>query len=114
MIALLVVGGLFVLGVVGLAVAGVWFLKTDKGQTLVGMISDGDLRRQIERHGYTLLDRTAAQCMTTGAVVITREQLATAGLAVMEERRITSLPVVDAGRVVGVLHLHDLWKTEMI
>ncbi len=82
--------------------------------TLVGMISDGDLRRQMERHGYTLLDRTAAQCMTTGAVVITREQLATAGLAIMEERRITSLPVVDEDhRVVGVLHLHDLWKTGM-
>jgi arabinose-5-phosphate isomerase len=83
--------------------------------TLVGMISDGDLRRQMERHGYTLLDRTAEQCMTTGAVVIARDQLATAGLALMEERRITSLPVVDAqGRVEGVLHLHDLWKTEMI
>jgi len=82
---------------------------------LMGMISDGDLRRQMERHGYTLLDRTAEQCMTTGAVVIARDQLATAGLALMEERRITSLPVVDAeGRVEGVLHLHDLWKTEMI
>ena len=87
----------------------------DADARLVGMISDGDLRRQMERHGYTLLDRTAAQCMTTGAVVIDRRQLATAGLAIMEERRITSLPVVDAaGRVEGVLHLHDLWKTEMI
>ena len=83
--------------------------------TLLGMISDGDLRRQMERHGYTLLDRTAEQCMTAGAVTIGRDQLATAGLALMEERRITSLPVVDAqGRVEGVLHLHDLWKTEMI
>jgi arabinose-5-phosphate isomerase len=82
---------------------------------LVGMISDGDLRRQMERHGYTLLDRTAAQCMTAGALVINPRQLATAGLAIMEERRITSLPVVDDdGRVLGVLHLHDLWKTEMI
>jgi arabinose-5-phosphate isomerase len=87
----------------------------DAEGALLGMISDGDLRRQMERHGYTLLDRSAAQCMTTAAVVITPEQLATAGLAVMEERRITSLPVVDgARRVVGVVHLHDLWKTEMI
>jgi len=85
------------------------------GGKLVGMISDGDLRRQMERHGYTLLDRTAAQCMTTGALVIDRKKLATAGLAIMEERRITSLPVVDDdGGVLGVLHLHDLWKTEMI
>jgi arabinose-5-phosphate isomerase len=87
----------------------------DADGKLVGMISDGDLRRQMERHGYTLLDRTAAQCMTTGAVVIGKQQLATAGLALMEERRITALPVVDdGGRVLGVLHLHDLWKTEMI
>ncbi len=87
----------------------------DADGKLAGMISDGDLRRQMERHGYTLLDRSAGQCMTTGALVIGRRQLATAGLAVMEERRITSLPVVDdEGRVEGVLHLHDLWKTEMI
>ena len=87
----------------------------DADGKLVGMISDGDLRRQMERHGYTLLDRTAAQCMTRAALVIGKQQLATAGLAVMEERRITSLPVVDdGGRVLGVVHLHDLWKTEMI
>jgi arabinose-5-phosphate isomerase len=87
----------------------------DAAGRLLGMISDGDLRRQMERHGYTLLDRTASQCMTAGAVTIARDQLATAGLALMEEKRITSLPVVDGeGRVCGVLHLHDLWKTEMI
>jgi arabinose-5-phosphate isomerase len=87
----------------------------DAGGKLLGMISDGDLRRQMERHGYTLLDRTAAECMTRGAVTIGRAQLATAGLALMEEKRITSLPVVDGeDRVEGVLHLHGLWKTEMI
>lgn len=87
----------------------------DPDGRLLGMISDGDLRRQMERHGYALLDRTAAQCMTTGAVTVSRAQLATAALAILEERRITSLPVVDdARRVEGVLHLHDLWKTEMI
>jgi len=82
---------------------------------LLGMISDGDLRRQMERHGYTLLDRTAGECMTRDPVVIGRKELATAALDVMEARKITSLLVVDARRVVeGVLHLHDLWKTEMI
>ena len=82
---------------------------------LMGMISDGDLRRQMERHGYTLLDRTAAQCMTPGPLTVERRQLATAALALMEERKITSLPVVDAsGLLEGVVHLHDLWKTEMI
>ena len=87
----------------------------DADGRLLGMISDGDLRRQMERHGYTLLDRTAGECMTREPVVIGRRELATAALALMEERKITSLPVVDdAGRVEGVLHLHDLWKTEMI
>ena len=88
---------------------------TDAEGKLLGMISDGDLRRQMERHGYTLLERTAAECMTRDPVVIGRRELATAALAVMEERKVTSLPVTDAaGRVEGVVHLHDLWRTEMI
>lgn len=82
---------------------------------LLGMISDGDLRRQMERHGYTLLDRTAEECMTSGPIVISKRQMATSALALLEESKITSLPVVDAeGRVEGVVHLHDLWETEMI
>lgn len=87
----------------------------DPGGHLLGMISDGDLRRQMERHGHGVLDRTAAQCMTTSPLVIGRKELATAALALMEERKITALLVVDAERVlVGVVHLHDLWKTQMI
>ena len=82
---------------------------------LVGMISDGDLRRQMERHGYTLLDKSAGECMTKDPVVIGRRELATAALAVMEARKITSLLIVDErGAADGVIHLHDLWKTEMI
>jgi len=82
---------------------------------LLGMISDGDLRRQMERHGYTLLDRTAAECMTVNPILIDRRELATRALAIMEERKITSLIVAGTdGRVDGVLHLHDLWKTEMV
>jgi arabinose-5-phosphate isomerase len=87
----------------------------DPAGRLLGVISDGDLRRQMERHGYELLDRTAAECMTTSAVVIGRRDLATRALALLEERKITSLVVTSTeGRVEGVLHLHDLWKTEMI
>jgi arabinose-5-phosphate isomerase len=88
---------------------------SDGGGKLVGIISDGDLRRQLERHGYTLLDRTAAECMTANPVLVGRRELATAALDVMEARKITALVVVDAaGTVEGVVHLHDLWKTEMI
>jgi len=87
----------------------------DAAGTLLGMISDGDLRRHMERDGYALLDQTAGQCMTPGPLTVRRRDLATAALAVMEDRKITSLPVVDAAGVVeGVVHLHDLWKTEMI
>jgi arabinose-5-phosphate isomerase len=87
----------------------------DGGGRLAGVISDGDVRRQLERHGHTLLDRTAGECMTHEPVLIGRRELATAALDVMETRKITSLLIVDEGGAVdGVLHLHDLWKTEMI
>jgi arabinose-5-phosphate isomerase len=87
----------------------------DRQGRLLGMISDGDLRRQMERHGYTLLDRTAGDCMTRDPVTIDRRELAARALDVMEGRKITSLLIVDeGGAVVGVLHLHDLWKTELI
>jgi arabinose-5-phosphate isomerase len=83
--------------------------------TLLGIISDGDLRRQLERHGYAILDKSAAECMTREPVRVGRRELATRALDVMESRRITALLVTDdAGRIEGVLHLHDLWKTEMI
>jgi arabinose-5-phosphate isomerase len=82
---------------------------------LRGLISDGDLRRQMERHGYTLLDRRAEECMTREPVVIGPRAFATEALALMEARKITSLVVTDpAGRALGLLHLHDLWKTEAI
>jgi arabinose-5-phosphate isomerase len=82
---------------------------------LLGMISDGDLRRQMARHGYQVFDRRAAECMTRDPVLVGRRELATRALDLMESRKITSLLVTDAaGRVEGVLHLHDLWKTEMI
>jgi len=88
---------------------------TDPGGRLLGMISDGDLRRQMERHGYGLLDRTAAECMTRNPVLVGRRELATRALDVMESRKITALLVTDAeGRIEGVVHLHDLWETEMI
>jgi len=87
----------------------------DAGGKLHGILSDGDLRRQMERHGYGLLDRTAEECMTAGPILIGRRELATAALDLMESRKITALVVTDAdGRADGVVQLHDLWKTEMI
>jgi arabinose-5-phosphate isomerase len=87
---------------------------------LVGVISDGDLRRQLERHGRTpgskdVLELTARECMTANPRTIAKTEFATAALAVMEEKKITSLVVADkSGRVEGIVHLHDLWGTEAI
>ena len=87
----------------------------DPNGRLAGVISDGDLRRHLERHGYSLFDKSAAECMTATPVVIGRRELATRALDVMETHKITSLVVLDdAGGVDGVVHLHDLWKTEMV
>jgi arabinose-5-phosphate isomerase len=81
---------------------------------LVGIISDGDLRRFFEREGARALTLTAADCMTRHPVTIGRRELATSALNFMESRKITSLLVVDEeGRLEGVVHLHDLWTTQM-
>jgi arabinose-5-phosphate isomerase len=77
---------------------------------LLGVISDGDLRRRLEKDDR-LLVRKASECMTRNPVIVGAQEAATAALALMEKRRITSLMVPDAeGRIVGVLHLHDLWR----
>jgi len=79
---------------------------------LAGIITDGDLRRHLI--AGELLDRRAADIMTASPVTIGRALLAVQALAMMEQRKITSLVVVDAqARVEGVLHLHDLWRTQM-
>ena len=79
---------------------------------LAGIITDGDLRRHLI--AGELLDRRAADIMTASPVTIGRTLLAVQALAMMEQRKITSLVVVDAqARVEGVLHLHDLWRTQM-
>ncbi|HNQ81361.1 MAG: KpsF/GutQ family sugar-phosphate isomerase [Acidobacteriota bacterium] len=86
----------------------------DEAGRLAGVITDGDLRRMIRKHGATLLSRTAGECMTTGPLTVTRTDLAAEALNVMEQNRITSLVVLAAGgKVEGIIHLHDLWRTEM-
>ncbi len=81
---------------------------------LAGFVSDGDLRRFFEREGNRALSLTAADCMTASPATINRKELATEALNIMEARKITSLPVVDAqGKLEGVLHIHDLWTTQM-
>jgi arabinose-5-phosphate isomerase len=77
---------------------------------LVGMISDGDLRRLLERDAAGALTRTAGEIMNARPVTIAAEAFAGEALERMEGRKITSLIVVGAeGEAIGVLHLHDLW-----
>jgi arabinose-5-phosphate isomerase len=82
---------------------------------LRGVISDGDLRRLLEREGGAALSRTAGEAMNANPRTIGWNELAAKALAILEERKITSLIVVDAeNKVEGVVHLHDLWGVEMI
>jgi arabinose-5-phosphate isomerase len=82
---------------------------------LCGVISDGDLRRLLEREGGAALSRTAGEAMNAHPRTIASSELAATALAILEERKITSLVVIDAEQTVeGVIHLHDLWGLELI
>ena len=83
--------------------------------TLLGIITDGDLRRRMERGGE-ILDLSAGDVMSRQPVSVPRATLAAEALHIMEQRKITSIVVAEDGlptRVAGVLHLHDLWRMEM-
>ncbi|GAB4223897.1 MAG: KpsF/GutQ family sugar-phosphate isomerase [Acidobacteriota bacterium] len=85
----------------------------DDGDRLVGIITDGDLRRLLERDPDPL-SRTAAEVMTPDPVTLPETALASKALALMEERKITMIPVVDDGRrLLGLIQIHDLWGTQM-
>jgi len=86
-----------------------------EGEKLVGIISDGDLRRLLEKRGKDVLDLSAGECMTKNPSTIAPSQFAATALALMEEKKITSLVVVDGDmKLQGIVHLHDLWGTEMM
>ena len=85
----------------------------DQAGRLAGIVTDGDLRRHMTTQA-NLLDRQAGDVMTRNPITISRGALAAEAIRVMEERKITSLVVTDGPVVEGVVHLHDLWRTEMI
>jgi arabinose-5-phosphate isomerase len=83
-----------------------------EGNALLGMISDGDLRRLLERDGGNALAHSAGEIMNAHPVTIAPEAFAGEALELMEARKITSLIVVaPSGEALGVLHLHDLWAS---
>ena len=90
----------------GLGITGV----VDEAGQVVGVVSDGDLRRQLQKNDE-LLAKNAEACMTREPVMVSPNEAATAALALMEQKKITAVLVSDeGGKLVGVLHLHDLWR----
>ena len=85
----------------------------EDGNRLVGIITDGDLRRHMS-DALSIVEQTAGEMMTRNPVTVERGMFAVEALNIMERRKITAVVVVDeAARVVGVLHLHALWRTQM-
>jgi arabinose-5-phosphate isomerase len=86
----------------------------DAADRLVGIITDGDLRRHMADMANLLAQR-ADSVMTRNPVTIPPDTLAVEVLNTLERRKITSVVVVNGEQqVLGVVHLHDLWRTEMI
>jgi arabinose-5-phosphate isomerase len=86
----------------------------DDGGRLLGVVTDGDLRRHMHKRA-NLLALSAGDVMSSEPITIGPDVLAVEAVRLLEERKITSLVVVsDGGVVAGVVHLHDLWRTEMI
>jgi arabinose-5-phosphate isomerase len=81
---------------------------------LAGILTDGDLRRLMEKRGAATIDLIVGDCMNTSPRTLAPGELAGSALRIMEERHITSLVVMDGARKpLGVVHLHDLWTLEL-
>jgi len=99
----------------GLGIAVVVSPPGENGRKkLLGVISDGDLRRRLQEEKEGVLDLPAESCMTPNPEVISRDELVAKALNLMENRKITSLMVTgEHGELTGLIHLHDLWGTEL-
>lgn len=94
----------------GLGLAAV----TQANGKLLGIITDGDLRRVMQNRKQNVLELSAADCMTRNPVTLSRTELAASALRLMEEKKITSVLVVDEkGLLEGVVHIHDLWTLQL-
>ena len=89
-------------------------IVVDEKENLTGIITDGDIRRAIVKFG-SIEKKRAADCMHANPITITPEEISVKALNIMEQKKITSLVVVnDDKKVLGLIHLHDLWRTQMI
>ncbi len=89
-------------------------LMIDDDGRVCGMFTDGDLRRLVETED-DFYNRTASDVMIRTAKSISSEALLDAALALMEKHSITQLPTIDSeGRLVGIIHLHDILKSKLV
>jgi arabinose-5-phosphate isomerase len=87
----------------------------EPGGRFTGIITDGDVRRGLERWGKSFFDMTAEEAMTKSPKTVSAEELAAKALSVMEQRSITSLVVSDdSGSALGIIHLHDILKKGIV
>lgn len=85
----------------------------DEAGLMLGVISDGDLRRLLE-HDEQIVRKTAGESMKRNPVTVAAHELASAALQVMEERKITALFIAGEDKhVEGIIHIHDLWGLEL-
>ncbi len=84
---------------------------TDEDKSLLGILTDGDLRRALQSHGPSILHKSVRELMTCSAIAITKETLAWEALKIMQKdpkRWISVLPVLDQRKVVGLIRMHDI------
>ena len=87
----------------------------DNDRSLLGVITDGDVRRGLEKWGKSFFDMKAGEVMTRNPKAIAAEELAAKALGIMERHSITSLVVAgEENRVIGVIHLHDILKQGIV
>ncbi len=87
----------------------------DSNKKILGIVTDGDIRRGIQRWGKNFFDMTAEEVMTRNPRTISAEELAAKAVSVMERHSITSLLVPDGeGRALGVIHLHDILRQGIV
>jgi arabinose-5-phosphate isomerase len=92
---------------------GMTTVVDDDGR-LAGILTDGDLRRLMQQRGAATMDLVVGDCMNRAPQTLAPGELAGSALRMMEERKITSLVVIDgANKPLGVVHLHDLWTLEL-
>lgn len=86
----------------------------DKNKKITGVITDGDLRRAVEKYKESLFSMSAQKIMTKNPKTIDKDALAAKAANIMENYSITSLAVVYDGNIEGVIHLHDILKAGVL